>query len=197
MSKSAISQALQKQTNTKSIFALTVAKFSLQINFCPIIPAAAALRSPPCRGSCADCDPEGLCEPPPANPTLLCPRGDTQHPPIARREIFSPSPDVKHLFLPVPRRGNAAGLTPSSTRQTHVEPGDRSVPYLGFISGLEDYSPLPPLRGSVATPWSSWMRPRQSILSLLAAAFPSRSGGKGRSEAGEGKPPPVRWQSGE
>lgn len=68
MSKSATSQALQKQTNTKSIFALTVAKFSLQMNLCLTIPAAAALWSSPAMapvlpaGSFPAHGPEGLCE---------------------------------------------------------------------------------------------------------------------------------------
>lgn len=45
MSKSAISWVLQEQPNTKSILALTVSKFSLQINFAPLIPAAVAPRA--------------------------------------------------------------------------------------------------------------------------------------------------------
>jgi len=81
MSQSATSQALQKQTNTKSILAQTVAKFSLQINFCLTTPAAAVSRALPAPGL--------ILLPaapwtPPASPARLCPGGSAQHP-------FSPS----------------------------------------------------------------------------------------------------------
>lgn len=99
--------------------------------------------------------------------------------PLQGRESFPPLRISGILFFQAPRRGNAAGLTPSPARQSRVEPGAAFVAYLGgFFCGLKDSSPLLPLRGSVATPWSSWMSPEQRILSLLELLFPPGALGK-------------------